>query len=124
MVVSRPFLRSAPRLAMNRNESAVICVLGRTRKATSSASQLTLRLARGGQRKGGDGILGIRAMWLDYVSSSIQHRHWKERKKMKRRYFAVLVAVQVVASMLLAACGAPATPAPPSGPSGSVEIFS
>jgi hypothetical protein len=43
---------------------------------------------------------------------------------MKRRYFAVLVAVLVVASMLLAACGAPATPAPPSGPSGSVEIFS
>ncbi len=44
---------------------------------------------------------------------------------MKRRLFAALVTVMVLAS-LLAACGTPAPPTPeaPTGPSGSVEIFS
>ncbi|HUV74579.1 MAG TPA: ABC transporter substrate-binding protein [Anaerolineae bacterium] len=44
---------------------------------------------------------------------------------MKRRFFAALVTVMVLAS-LLAACGTPAPPPPegPAGPTGSVEIFS
>ncbi|HUW96599.1 MAG TPA: extracellular solute-binding protein, partial [Anaerolineae bacterium] len=44
---------------------------------------------------------------------------------MKRRFFAALVTVMVLAS-LLAACGTPAPPPPeaPTGPTGSVEIFS